>query len=91
MFWQNKNKKIIFVSIDKCKGCEKCTKVCRHRVLTMVKLNDEKRAVANRTDRCSRCGKCIASCSARAIGFVEQINKKQLIKSTKKYLYLFVG
>jgi MinD superfamily P-loop ATPase len=74
MFWNKRNKEIIFVRLDKCSGCGNCTKACRHRVLAMIKINEEKRAVANCTDRCSGCGKCIISCHKRAIELVEQMN-----------------
>ncbi|WP_080903922.1 4Fe-4S binding protein [Parabacteroides sp. Marseille-P3160] len=68
MFWKKKDRGVAFVHADKCVGCGKCVKICRHHVLEMVAAENGKRAIANNTGRCTGCGKCVAICPQRTIG-----------------------
>ncbi|MDR2064599.1 MAG: 4Fe-4S binding protein [Prevotellaceae bacterium] len=67
-------RKAIYVFSEECTGCRRCTQICRHRVLSMVAVNDKIYATACRQERCSQCGKCIVICPVRAIKLVKIIN-----------------
>jgi formate hydrogenlyase subunit 6/NADH:ubiquinone oxidoreductase subunit I len=70
--WQPR--KVIYVVSGECVGCKRCTKVCRHQVLSMVSVQNKVYATACRQEHCSLCGKCIASCPEKAIKMVKVIN-----------------
>jgi MinD superfamily P-loop ATPase len=64
----------IYIVSEECSGCGRCTQICRHRVLSMIAVDDKPYATACRQERCSQCGKCIVICPARAIKLVKIID-----------------
>jgi Na+-translocating ferredoxin:NAD+ oxidoreductase RNF subunit RnfB len=69
-------RKAIYIISGACIGCKQCIKVCRHRVLSMVSVDDKVYATACRQEHCSRCGKCIVHCPKEAIKLVRVINNQ---------------
>lgn len=72
MFW--KSKEIALVVQEKCDGCVRCIRICRHRALEMKNIGGQFKAAMAYPDQCSGCGKCIVTCPNRAIGLIKKSN-----------------
>ncbi|MDR0754785.1 MAG: 4Fe-4S dicluster domain-containing protein [Prevotellaceae bacterium] len=80
-FWKKwrqlrQSREIIYVVSQECVGCRRCAKICRHRVLSMIAVENKTYAAACRQERCSKCCKCIAVCPEKAIRLVKVIDNK---------------
>lgn len=71
MFWKKKNLRASII-VDKCDNCNCCVRICRHRALETVVVENKTVAFVNRPERCTGCGKCIKTCSNRAIELIER-------------------
>ncbi|MDR0682216.1 MAG: hypothetical protein LBG15_10285 [Dysgonamonadaceae bacterium] len=74
-WWETRQSgEMIYVVSGACTGCKRCTKVCRHHVLSTVSVDGKVYATACRQEHCSQCGKCIVCCPEKAIRLVKVVN-----------------
>jgi len=57
------------VDPQKCRACLTCIRVCPHRAIRLVKVDDEKWTAKIYDLACDGCGICAAICPAKAINF----------------------
>jgi MinD superfamily P-loop ATPase len=72
MFW--KSKEVALVMQEKCDGCARCIRICRHHALEMKHSGGKFKSTMTNPDKCSGCGKCIVICPCRAIGLIKKSN-----------------
>jgi len=73
MFWKRKNAKLIANVIEgKCRNCNYCIHICRHKVFESTIIEEKKCTFVNRPDKCTGCGKCARNCPEQAIEMIEK-------------------
>ncbi|MDR3047107.1 MAG: 4Fe-4S dicluster domain-containing protein [Bacteroidales bacterium] len=80
MFWivsniyrriKGKNK-IINVIQDKCTGCKRCEKHCRHNVFDFKIEGEKVIAFVQNPSNCTACGDCLMACKFNALELVDK-------------------
>jgi NAD-dependent dihydropyrimidine dehydrogenase PreA subunit len=59
--------KRVYIVETRCTGCGRCVRICRHKVLEIVKDGETRRVLVRRPENCSACGNCMAGCTAKAM------------------------
>jgi len=59
---KKEKKKAFNIDVNKCNGCGKCTRKCKHKALL---VKNEKAEINQKL--CSSCGDCVKACGRRAI------------------------
>lgn len=67
MYKVEKRKVSLFISQQKCIGCEICVNICFYNVLGMTYKEDDCYATVEYPDKCIACGKCQHICPSNAI------------------------
>lgn len=73
-FFRSKRAKsrVVRVVDDKCTGCRRCLKICRHRALEIVDDETAPHIFVKYPKKCTACGKCIAVCKFEALELVDR-------------------
>ncbi|MCM1312060.1 MAG: ferredoxin family protein [Bacteroides sp.] len=63
----------ICVDKDKCKGCTRCVRRCRHKVLDIEKQDGVRPyATVKKPSQCTACAHCINECKFNALKLVKK-------------------
>jgi ferredoxin len=71
-YFRNKRAKsnVICVIDDKCTGCGRCVKICRHKALGMTEGETGRCAVVKDPGKCTACKDCMVVCKFDALALV---------------------
>jgi 2-oxoglutarate ferredoxin oxidoreductase subunit delta len=72
-----KNKNIVIIDLEKCKGCRLCIEECKENIITISKKLNSKGyypAIITDMDKCTGCTFCAISCPD---GVIEVIRKEE--------------
>lgn len=69
--------KIIRCNTDRCTGCKKCLRYCRHRALEAITDENGTYVFLKYPANCTACGDCLRACKFGAIELVEQKAKEE--------------
>ena len=64
-----KNVATLELDLEKCVGCNICTTVCPHHVLTM---NERKVDISDKNS-CMECGACMKNCPTNALSVIQGV------------------
>ena len=75
-YFRNKRakSKIVRVIDDKCTGCQRCLKTCRHKALDITDNGTGRCVVLKHPEKCTACRDCIIVCKFNAL---ELVSRKQ--------------
>lgn len=75
-YFRNKRakNKVVHVLEDKCTGCQRCVKRCRHKALVAVKDETGTHIILSEPDQCTACRDCIVVCKFNALELVDRKN-----------------